>query len=183
MIMEFMDYRSIKWIIFTALSLTVPAMFFLVMAVMFIPAVFFVAGIGYVIPKAFSPGHGKESLWFIAILGVHVLVYAGVYYGISVLVAKAITMIKGQVARSCTLVILCLGLVSLTQFSIYGSGGHGPMRWHPLSHFLGDLNRSYGTGTVEIVYGTSIFLLCGILLFRKLKNRRSKKFVGPDQKK
>lgn len=91
---EFMDYRSIKWIIFTGLSLTAPAMLFLVMAVMFMPAIFFVAGIGYVIPKAFSPGHASESLAFIVILGIHALIYAGLYYGVSVLFAKAITLIK-----------------------------------------------------------------------------------------
>ena len=63
-----MNYRSIKWIIFTALSLTAPAMLFLVMAVMFMPAIFFVAGIVYMIPKAFAPGHTGETLSFIIIL-------------------------------------------------------------------------------------------------------------------
>jgi hypothetical protein len=79
-----MDYRSIKWIIFTGLSLTAPAMLFFVMAVMFMPAIFFVAGIGYVIPKALSPGHFGESLSFIVILGIHALVYAGLYYVVSI---------------------------------------------------------------------------------------------------
>ena len=72
-----MEYRTIKWIIFTVLALTAPAMLFLVMAVMFVPAVFFVAGIFYVIPKAFVSAHTSESLSFIAILGIHTLVYAG----------------------------------------------------------------------------------------------------------
>ena len=79
-----MDYRSVKWTIFFGLSLTAPAMLFLVMAVMFMPAIFFVAGIAYVIPKAFSPGSTGESLTFIVILGVHALVYAGLYYVVSV---------------------------------------------------------------------------------------------------
>jgi hypothetical protein len=142
-----MDYRSIKWTIFTVLSLIAPAMLFLVMAVMFMPAIFFVAAIGYMIPKAFNPGHTAESLSFIVIFGIHALVYAGLYYGVSVVLAKAITLIKG--------------------------GGHGPMRWYPLSKLLGDFNKSYGTGTVEIVYGTAILLLCGIVLIRKLKKNRS----------
>ncbi|MFH1076583.1 MAG: hypothetical protein V1753_07055, partial [Pseudomonadota bacterium] len=123
--MEAINYRSIKWIIFTTLSLTIPAMFFLFMAVMFMPAVFLVAGIGYVIPKLFISGYATESLWFIAILSTHVLVYALLYYGISVIVANAITMIKNWVARLGTLVALSLGLVFMTQFPIYGGGGHG----------------------------------------------------------
>ena len=59
---EFMNYRFAKWTIFLVLSLTAPAMLFLVMAVMFMPAIFFVAGIGYVIPKAFVPGYTTEKL-------------------------------------------------------------------------------------------------------------------------
>ena len=170
--MEAINYRAIKWIIFTALSLTIPAMFFLVMVVMFMPAVFFVAGIGYVIPKLFIPGHANESLSFIAILSVHVSVYALIYYGISVMAAKAITMIKNRVARLCTLVALSLGLIVMTQFPIYGVGGETPIKWVSLTEYLMDINKSYGAGTVQILYGTTI-LLCGILLFRRPKKNVS----------
>ena len=167
-----MDYRSIKWVIFTGLSLTAPAMLFLVMAVMFMPAIFFVAGIAYVIPKAFSPGHLSESLSFIVILGIHALVYAGLYYVVSVLFAKAVTLIKRRLVRNCIVAVFCTGLVLITRFPIYGGGGHGPIRWQPLSSLLGDFNKSYGTGTVEIIYGAAILLLCGTMLIRKLKKSR-----------
>jgi hypothetical protein len=165
---EAINYRTIKWIIFTTLSLTIPAMFFLVMVVMFVPAIFFVAGIGYVIPKLLKPGPANESWGFIAILGIHALVYAEIYYGISLMVAKTITMIKNWITRLSTLVALCFGLVLMTQFPIYGGGGDGPMKWFSLTEFLIDINKSYGAGTVQILYGTAI-LLCGILLFRKPK--------------
>jgi hypothetical protein len=165
---ELMDYRSIKWIIFTGWSLTAPAMLFLVMAVMFMPAIFFVAGIGYVIPRAFSPGHFSESLTFIVILGIHTLVYAGLNYGVSVLFAKAVTLIKRRLIRNCIVAVFCIGFVLMTQFPIYGGEGHGPIRWHPLVKLLGDFNKSYGAGTVEIVYSAAILLFCGILLTRKL---------------
>ncbi len=166
--MEAINYRSIKWIIFTILSLTIPAMLFLVMAVMFMPAVYFVVGIGSVISKLFKPGPANESLVFIAILGIHVLVYAGIYYGISVMVAKAITLIKNRVARLSTLLAFCLGLVLMTQFRIYGSGGESRIKWVSLTEILTDMNKSYGAGIVPIVYGTAI-CLCLILLFRKPK--------------
>ena len=167
-----MDYRSIKWIIFTGLSLTAPAMLFMVMAVMFMPAVFFVAGIGYVIPKAFSPGHTGESLSFIVILGIHALVYAGLYYAVSVLFAKAAMLIKRRFVRNCVIAAFCIGLVFMTRFPMYGAGGHGPIRWHPLSELLGEFNKSYGEGTVEIVYGATILLLGVRFLIRKLKKDR-----------
>ena len=167
-----MSYRSIKWIILTVLSLTAPAMLFLLMVVMFVPAIFFVAGAGYVVPKVFTPGHTGESLGFMAILGVHVLIYFGLYYGISALVAKAITLVKGRLMRNAIVVAICLGCVFLTQFSVYGGGGHRPIRWSPLPHVLGEVNQMYGTGTVGIVYGAAILLLIGILLFPKLKSKR-----------
>jgi hypothetical protein len=48
----------------------------------------FLAGIGWVNPKVFIPGHTTESLGFFVILGIPTLVYAGLYYGVSALVAK-----------------------------------------------------------------------------------------------
>ena len=167
-----MDYRSIKWIIFTGLSLTAPAILYLVMAVMFMPAIFFVAGIGYVIPIALSPGHTGESLLFIVILGIHALLYAGLYYVVSVLFAKAAMTIKRRLVRNCIIAAFCIGLVFMTRFPIYGGGGHGPIRWHSLSKLLGDFNKSYGAGTVEIVYCTTILLLCGTILIRIFKKNR-----------
>ena len=171
-LMEAITYRTIKWIILTILFLTIPAILFLGMAVMFMPAVFFVVGIGYVISKLFKPGPANESLMFIAILSIHVLVYAGIYYGISVIVAKAITLIKNRVARLSTLVAFCLGLVFMTQFRIYGSGGESSIKWVSLTKILIDINKSYGAGIVPIVYGTAI-CLCLILLVRKPKKHLS----------
>lgn len=136
-----MNYRTIKWIIFTALSLTFPTLFFLFVAVMFVPAIFFVAGIGYVIPKVFTSGHFGESLGFIAILGVHGLIYFGSYFVVSVIVAKLISLIKKGLIRNCLVVAICSGLVFLTQFPIYGGGGHGPTYQYTLSQLFGELNQ------------------------------------------
>ena len=177
-----MDYRSIKWTIFTVLSLTAPAMLFLVMAVMFMPAVFFVAGVVYVIPKAFIPAHTTESLSFIVMLGIHALVYGGLYYGVSVLLAKVISPIKRRFVRNCIVAAICLGLMVLTQFPVYGSGGHGPMRWFSLAEFFSDINESYGTGTVEIVYGAAILLLGGMVLIRKLRKKPDRPGEGQIEK-
>lgn len=166
-----MNYRSIKWIIFTVLSLTVPAMFFLFVAVMFVPAIFFVTGIAYMIPKVFAPGHFRESLGFIVILGVHIMVYFGLYYGVSVIVAKLITLFKGRLVRNCAVATICSGLLFLTQFSIYGGGGHGPMHWYTLAGLFEELNKSYGIGAAQIVYGAVILLFLGILLFPTLNKK------------
>lgn len=167
-----MSYRSIKWIIFTVLSLTVPTLFFLFVIVMFVPAIFYAAGIGYVIPKVFISGHFGESLGFIAILGVHGLIFFGLYYGLSVIVAKLISLIKNRLVKNSIVAAICSGFGLLTQLPVYGGGGHGPMHWYTLSQLFGELNKSYGTGTVKTVYGAAMLLLFVTLLFPKIKNSR-----------
>jgi hypothetical protein len=167
-----MSLGSVKWIMFVALSLTVPAMFFLVQVVMFIPAVFLVAGMAVVVPKMFSPGHATESLGFMIFLGAHVLVYAGIYYVVSVLCARAVIRMKGRLGRAVVLGFFFSGLLYLTQQQLYGGGGHGPMRWYTLIGMLAELNKSYGTWTVEIVYGSAIMLLCAIMLLQRFRANR-----------
>lgn len=167
-----MTYQSIKWIVFTALALTVPAVFFLVMVVMFMPAVFFVAGIGYVIPKLFAAGSVGESMSFIVIMGVHALIYAALYYGLSVAIARALHLIRSQVARVIAVAAVCMGLGSVTLFPVYGAGGHGPMRWFTLVEFLTDVNKSYGTGSVQLVYGAAILLLAVFLFWKMRRGNR-----------
>jgi hypothetical protein len=147
-------------------------MLFLVQVVMFIPAIFFVAGMAVVIPKIFSSGHTTESLWFTIFLGAHALIYAGVYYVVSLLVAKAVIRIRGKLARNVVLGIFFLGLLCLTLQPVYGGGGHGPMRWDTLIGMLAELNKSYGNGAVEVVYGSAILLLCVVMLFQRYRAKR-----------
>ena len=177
-----MDYKTTKWIIFWALVLTVPALFFLVVVVMFVPAVFFVAGIGYVAHKIFVHGNVTESLSFIVLLGVHTLIYAALYYGISVAIAHLIQLIKNGTLKVCALAAVCLGLVLVTQFPVYGGGGHGPMRWYTLAQLLSEVNTSYGTAAAQIVYGGALVLLTGLLLFQKQRKNRRRQVTTIDRK-
>ena len=177
-----MDYKTTKWIIFAALFLTVPALFFLVVAVMFVPAVFFIAGIGYVTQKLFIHGNISESLSFIVLLGVHMLIYAAVYYGISVAIAHLIKLIKNGTVKVIAVAAVCFGLIAVTQFPVYGGGGHGPMRWYTLAELLIEVNTAYGNGTAQIVYGGALVLLTGLLLFQKQRKTRTRQVIATDQK-
>ena len=67
---------------------------------MFLPAIFFAAGVLVVLPKLLVPGHAAESAWFLLFLGVHLLVYGGLYYLISLLLAKAISFIEAPRGRA-----------------------------------------------------------------------------------
>ena len=157
-----------KWILFSVLLLTVPAMLFLVQAVIFLPAIFFVAGIIVAISKMFSGKFG-EPLTFVAFLGVHLLVYMGIFYGVSVGLAKGISMIRSGKARNIIVSIVALGLGALTQLPVYGGGGHGPIRWMPLSAALG---KGYGANAVPIVYIPAILVVSLLLIIRRHQRAR-----------
>lgn len=172
-----MNYRTITWTVFTALFLTAPAMLFLIQVVFFIPAIFLLAGFVYVIPKAFVPGHTGESLAFMAFLGIHLLIHAALFYGIAVLVAKAISLTSRPRVRIAAVVTVCAGLAGLTLLPVYGGGGHGPMHWVTLPNALSDLNGSYGKGTVLLVYGLALCVAGGILLVRHFRSHRNSRHV------
>ena len=171
-----MSYSTIKWTIFFALFLTVPAMLFLVQVVMFIPAVFYAAGIIFMVPKALIRSNSTETLWFIAILGLHLLVYSGVYYLLSVTVAKLISIIRSVSVKRIILAIILVALVIITQLPVYGGGGHGPIEWVTLNELFTNLNRSYGKGAVIAVYGCTVLLIFSYLLMRR-KGKEVKNLV------
>jgi len=60
------------------------------MVIMFMPAAFFWAGFIYMIPKLFVSGHTAETLSFMIIFGLHVLVYTGIYQVKGALVRRTV---------------------------------------------------------------------------------------------
>ena len=162
-----MSYLTIKWTIFVALFLTVPAMLFLVQAVMFYPAVFFVAAIVFMIQKAIINLGSNDTLPFLVIFVIHLLIYFGIYYLISVIAAKLISIIRSANVKKIIVATILAGLVIVTQLPVYGGGGHGPIKWVTLSESLADLNRSYGKFTVVGVYGCTVLLIGSFVFWRK----------------
>ncbi len=160
-----MTYRTIKWTLFGALFAVAPAVLFLVQAILFMPAIFFLAGIVYVIPKAF--GNPGESLAFIAFLAVSALLHAGLFYLVAVGLAKPISWLPWRGARLAAVGVVCAALLGLGLSPVYGGGGHGPMRMTTLPQALAEIDRGYGPATLWIVYGTAAVLVGGILLVRR----------------
>ena len=161
-----------KWTLFTLLLLVAPALLFMVMFVMFVPAVFFAAGILYMIPKALVPAHTMETVTFIGFFGAHLLIYIGLYLLISVGLAKLLFLIRSATTRNAVFALLCAGLLSVAFFPVYGAGGHGPMKWRTLPEVLQEMNQEYGPFTVALVYGA--YALClGLLFYRKRRRKEA----------
>ena len=171
-----MRYPTIKWTIFVALLLTVPAMLFLVQVVMFLPAIFFVAGIIFMVPKAIIHSNSAETLWFIAIFGLHFLFYTGIYYLLATIAAKLISIIRSVNVKKIILAFIIATLVIMTQLPVYGGGGHGPIEWVTLSELLTDLNKTYGKGAVMTVYGCTVLLICSYFLIRRKGKKQNPDF-------
>ena len=165
-----MSYFTIKWTIFVALLLTVPAMLFLVQAVMFFPAIFFLAGIVFMVPKSLIHLGSHDTLTFLVIFVIHFFVYYGIYYLVSVIAAKLISIIQSGKVKKIVVATILVGLALITQFPVYGAGGHGPMKWLTLSEFLADLNKSYSTQAVITVIGFTVLLIASFIFWRKYRN-------------
>jgi len=168
-----MTYRRIKWVIFITLFLTAPAMLFLVQVVMFMPAIFLIAGILYMIFKTISLVNLGENLSFITIFGIHILFYSGIYYLISFILAKFIALIKPEKARKIIVLALCLSIFGMTFLPLYGGGGHGPVELVNLPEYLQNINRSYGSATSALVYGIVLLLVIFKLLISRHSNVKS----------
>ena len=163
-----MDYTSIKWILFVALLLTVPAVLFMIQVVFFIPAAFFLAGMIAGMTKLWSGSVGETAI-FIAFFGVHLLVFGSLYYGIAVLLAKGVSAMSSPAVRAAIVVTLVLGLGTLTQLPIYGGGGHQPVKWGPLSAVI---QPEYGPAAIPLVY-IPIIAVSAVLLTRRHRHMRN----------
>ena len=163
-----MSYRRIKWVFFITLFLTAPAMLFMVQVVLFMPAIFIIAGILFMIVKTLSNlDHLGENLSFIVIFAIHLLFYSGIYYLISFILAKFISLIKSETARKMIVLALCLSVFGMTFLPLYGGGGHGPVELVNLPEYLQNINRSYGSATSAIVYGIVLLLVILKLIIRR----------------
>lgn len=160
-----MSYRAIKWTILWALFLTVPSMLFMVQAVIFLPAIFFVGGLFVSLSKIPQQGI-SEPIIFVVFLGVHLLIYFTVYYVISILTAKVISRIRSVNIRHITVFSVIIGLAILTLLPIYGGGGHGPIRWGSL---LSAVGKDYGTNALIIMYLPAIILPVMVIIFQRRK--------------
>jgi hypothetical protein len=161
-----------KWTLFAALFLTVPALLFLVQVVMFLPAVFYLAGMLLSLGLAVVSGSVMQSLVIFTFLGIHVALQAGIYYLVAALAAKAIALIPWSAARNAAVAVICAGLAGLTLLPVYGSGGHGTMRWMTLQEALADLGKRRWAWVGMVVYGVVVLAVAAALFLRWRKERR-----------
>ncbi|NIT13827.1 MAG: hypothetical protein GTN99_06200 [Candidatus Dadabacteria bacterium] len=119
------------------------------------------------IPKAIIHLGAYDTLPFILIFGIHLLIYSVIYYLVSVILAKLISIIQSSDIKKIILGSILAGLIIITQLPVYGGGGHGPMEWVKLSEFLVELNKSYGKFTVIAVYGCTVLLIISLLYWRR----------------
>jgi len=112
--------RAIKWLLFTAMFLTVPVLYFM-----------FVIG-------------GFVPLWTILVLTlvaplsfVHVMLYAPVFYLVSILLAKGLMRMPNS-QRTIAFVTICALLIGVTFLPIYGVS-HGKPQYQTLYRMTLDL--------------------------------------------
>jgi hypothetical protein len=109
-----MTQNTLKWFIFAMLVATVPVIFFLFVWVGFLP----VAGI-----IAMSATGGDFPLAMVGL--VHIALFGGVFYGISVLVSRVCADASQRVRLGVAVIIgIALGVVTLQPWYGIGRGFH-----------------------------------------------------------
>ena len=166
-----MERRTIRWTLFVGMFLTLPTLLFLVQAVMFLPAVFYVAGIVYMIPKAFASASAGEMLAFLLFFGVHLVIYCALFLAIASVLAMLLARIPSPVARHAAVALLCCAMLAVTFFPLYGGGGHGPIRWVTLPGLIEEVERDYGSGSTLAVYGGAVLTIVALAGFRRWRRR------------
>jgi hypothetical protein len=169
-----MNERTFRRILFAALLLVAPTIIYLVQVVFVVPTVFVPAGLFYMFYKLVAHGWSNDVPIFIVFFVVHLAVFGSIYALLAWLVGKLCCLFVHGWLRLVPLALLLVGLGALTQLSIYGGGGHGPMKVGPIQDMLAELGRDYGSGAVYAVYGSAVFLCCLPVLLGWLREWRRK---------
>lgn len=174
-----LDYTTMTRALFLVLFATAPALVFLVQVYLVVPPLFVLALVLYMVPKVLDPAQSVETLAFMGIFGVHLLVFAGFYLNLARGVAKLISLV-GNAKLRCALFIIALGAAaSVSVLPIYGFGGHSRAAWGPLWLLFEKMNESYGRNSVLVIYGVFSLALVLWILYRKWTARASADGKGP----
>jgi hypothetical protein len=118
-----MREEYIKVILFWSLVATLPGFIFLIQVVMFMPANMMFA---YIV---LGISEGLDGFGMVLFFTACFVVTIGIWAILTILLAKLVCLVKQSAARNMVLLVVVMILIYLAFLPIYGSGGHGPMRW------------------------------------------------------
>lgn len=110
-----LSQRGIKWLLFLVMSLTLPSLYFVVVAIAFVPLIVIVRSI-------FS------ELWLFG--GIHSIIIGSIYFLIARLASNMIHYVQSERIRAGLLICIIAVLIVPAFFPIYVSGGHGSAKWY-----------------------------------------------------
>ena len=149
-----MRYEQIRIILFWTMACTVPSLVFLIQVVMLMPANVLAAYLLLGIGEAMGGQANSELFFFAVVFAVPFLISLAIFAGLSTLIAKLIALLKAPAPRNVLTALLVIGLWSAALLPIYGSGGHGPMKWVNMLGVVEEFGR-YGWW---YVYGPTVLL-------------------------
>ncbi|MCW8907119.1 MAG: hypothetical protein OQL28_07705 [Sedimenticola sp.] len=118
-----MRYEYIRIILLWSLIATLPGVIFLVQVVILMPANMMFA---YLVLGLWE---GPNELGMVLFFGICFLVTLGIWAILATLLARLVCLVKKAPSRNLLLGIVVSALLLLLFLPVYGSGGHGPMRW------------------------------------------------------
>lgn len=173
-----LDYPTMTWAMFAVMFATAPALVFLIQVFLVVPPLFILAGILDMIPKAIEPAQAAETLTFMAIFAVHLLVFSGFYLNLARGLAKLIGLIGNARTRCAAFMLTLAAAASVSALPVYGFGGHSRAAWGPLWLVFEKVNESHGRYGVLAVYGAFGISLLAWVLYRRFR-RSALHISGP----
>lgn len=164
-----LDYPTMTWAMFAVMFASAPALVFLMQVFLVVPPLFILAGILDMIPKAIEPAQAVETLTFMGIFAVHLLVFSGFYLNLARGLAKLIGLIGNARARGAAFVLALAAAASVSALPVYGFGGHSGAAWGPLWLVFEQVNDSHGPYGVLVVYSAFGLSLLAWVTYRKFR--------------
>ena len=159
----------VRRIIYVLLLVVAPGFLFMVQVVQFGPPILIFTYFPSVVWSHFS-GEEAGSLVMVGGFAAHFLLLAGLYWLIAFALAKLVVFFRQPSTAGTFLVLILMGILGVSQLSLYGSGGHGASQIGPLqSLFFGPNAVSHKS--LLLYLGSSALFLVIALTLSMLKQR------------
>ena len=152
--------RRIIYVLLLALA---PGFVFLIQAVLFLPPALIFSGVPSVIWLQLSSGN-VGSVALVAFFLGHFLLLAGLYWLIAFALGRLVVFFRQPRISRIVFGLVLVGIIAVSQLSIFGSGGHGPSELGPLQTLF--FESSYLPGNSLFLYLASVafFALIAVVL-------------------
>lgn len=149
----------VRRIIYVLLLALAPGFIFAVQVVLFVPTALIFVGLLRALWTQLSSGT-LNALGPVGFALAHFLLLAGLYWLIAFLLAKLVVFFRQPSTSRLVLSLLLLGIVGVSQLSIFGGGGHGASDFGPVQSLF--KSTGHFGGRSMLLYAASVLFFASV---------------------